>query len=153
MTLRLIWLSTLFAGLLAAGLVSAEDLTAELAGETFSLELADDPEERRQGLMGRTELKQNAGMLFDFPPGITPAIWMRNMHIPLDLIYLDEEARITHLFRQVPPCEAMPCTLYRADRPLRFVIEVPAGTIDRLNLEPGDTVDLQARQNRPAPRD
>ena len=153
MTHRLTWLSVLPATLLMTDLASADSLAAELAGESFNLEVADDPDERRQGLMGRTELKQNTGMLFDFPPDITPAIWMRNMHIPLDLIYLDEQARITHLFRQVPPCKAVPCTLYRADRPLRFVIEVPAGTIDRLDLEPGDTVDLHGRQDTPAPRD
>ncbi len=130
----------------------ADDLTAKLAGEAFALEVADDPDERRRGLMGREDLAPNGGMLFDFPPGVTPSIWMRNMRIPLDLIYLDERARITHLFRQVPPCEAMPCTLYRADRPLRFVIEVPAGTIERLKLEPGDTVDLDGRPDSPAPR-
>lgn len=139
--------------LLGAGMLSAEELAARLAGEPFVLEVADDPQSRRQGLMGRTELPAGTGMLFDFPPGITPVIWMRNMHIPLDLVYLDEQALITHLFERVPPCQSMPCPLYEADRPLRFVIEIPAGTIERLNLTIGQSVDIGGREDQAPPRD
>lgn len=136
-----------------AGLANAAELTARLADEPFVLEVADDAESRRQGLMGRTDLPARTGMLFDFPSGITPVIWMRNMHISLDLLYLDDYARITHLFERVPPCQAMPCPLYEADRPLRFVIEVPAGTIGQLGLQVGQSVDLDGRQDQSPPRD
>lgn len=139
--------------LLSAAAVAAQDLPVRIGAERFVLEVVDDPDARRQGLMGRTELAANRGMLFDFPPGVTPSIWMRNMHIPLDLIYLDGDARITHLFEAVPPCKASPCTLYSADRPLRFVIEVPAGTVDRLGLEVGQQVDLGGLEKQPQPQD
>lgn len=142
-----------FAWLLLAGAATAEEWVAELGAEPFVLEVVDDPDARRQGLMGRTELAANRGMLFDFPEGVTPSIWMRNMHIPLDLIYLDGDARITHLFEAVPPCKAQPCALYSADRPLRFVIEVPAGTVDRLDLKVGQQIDLGGLEKQPQPRD
>lgn len=153
MTLGLLRLLPVLGCLLGAGMVSADELTARLAGEPFILEVADDAQSRRQGLMGRNELPAGTGMLFDFPPGITPVIWMRNMHIPLDLVYLNEQAQITHLFEGVPPCESMPCALYRADRPLRFVIEVPAGTIEQLDLQVGQSVDISGREDQPSPRD
>ena len=88
------------------------------------------------------ELAEDEGMLFDFPPGTRPAIWMRNMVIALDLVYLDGQARITHIFANVPPCEAMPCDVYQADRALRFVLELAAGSVQRLNLEVGQQLDL-----------
>lgn len=138
--------------LLSTGWVAAQMLSARLGAEPFKLEVVDDPDSRRQGLMGRTELGANKGMLFDFPEGVTPSIWMRNMHMPLDLIYLDGDARITHLFESVPPCQALPCEIYRADRPLRFVIEVPAGTVDRLDLTLGQQVDLGGLEKQPQPQ-
>lgn len=146
-------LTLLLATLLAAASSSAAEIDASIAGKAFTLELADDPDERRQGLMGRTELAPGTGMLFDFPPGVTPVIWMRNMHIPLDLVYLDEQAVITHLFERVPPCKSMPCTHYKADRPLRFVIELPAGSIAELGLKVGEKVDVGGRETQPAPHD
>ena len=119
---------------------------ARLADEVFQLELVADPASRRQGLMGRTELATNGGMLFDFPDGTTPTIWMRNMQISLDLLFVDQQARLRQVFKQVPPCKDLPCDLYSAEQPLRFVIEVPAGTADRLGLQPGDQLDLGGHQ-------
>lgn len=54
-------------------------------------------------------------------------------------------------FREVPPCRAMPCEIYRADRPLRFVIEVPAGTAERLGLNEGDQLQIGTRLSTPLP--
>lgn len=126
-------------------------IEARLAEQSFQLELVDDPDSRRQGLMGRTELAAGTGMLFDFPAGTRPAIWMRNMQIALDLLFVDEQARLVHVFDQVPPCADLPCDVYEADRPLRFVIEVPAGTAHQLGLQPGAQLDLDGHQLSPPP--
>jgi uncharacterized protein len=128
-----------------------ERLEAVIGGESFALEVVDDEASRNRGLMGREQLGPGEGMLFDFPAGTRPAIWMRNMLISLDLLYVDEQGTLVQIFREVPPCEAMPCEIYRADRPLRFVIEVGAGTADRLNLREGDQVDLGTRLATPLP--
>ncbi len=126
-------------------------IEARLAGQLFQLELAIKPDIRRHGLMERDALASNTGMLFDFPEGTRPAIWMRNMLIPLDLLFVDEDARVAHIFSEVPPCSAPPCAIYRADEPLRFVIEVPAGTAAELDLKPGDQLDLGGHQLSPPP--
>lgn len=131
--------------------VQADTLEILLGGERFNLEVVADPDSREQGLMGREALEANQGMLFDFPVGTRPAIWMRNMQISLDLLYVDSLGRLVQVFPQVPPCTAMPCEVYHANRPLRFVIEVPAGTIERLGLKVGDQLDLAGRQRQPPP--
>lgn len=148
-----IWLTRVCAlvALLAVMPAQAEPLQVELGGELFELELVDDPASRRQGLMGRDYLAANEGMLFDFPPDTTPAIWMRNMLISLDLLFVDEQSRLVKIFAEVPPCAATPCDIYRVERPMRFVIELPAGTAARLGLEAGMPLDLGPVSKRPAP--
>lgn len=121
-------------------------VNARLAGQAFQLELVDRPYSRRQGLMGREELPSGTGMLFDFPEGTTPAIWMRNMQLSLDLLFVDGAGRLVQIFAEVPPCDAVPCAIYEATQPLRFVIEVAAGTASALRLQPGDMLDLDGYQ-------
>ena len=138
--------------LLIATATHAQPLVeARFADQPFQLELVADPESRRQGLMERTELAAGTGMLFDFPEGTKPAIWMRNMQIALDLLFVDEQARLVHVFADVPPCADLPCDVYQADKPLRFVIEIPAGTASQLNLKPGAHLDLGGHQLSPPP--
>ncbi|HSP31195.1 MAG TPA: DUF192 domain-containing protein, partial [Halomonas sp.] len=91
------------------------------------------------------------GMLFDFPSGTVPAIWMRNMNISLDLVYIDELGQIANIFASVPPCRSMPCDIYRAERPLRFVLELPAGTAERLDLALGQQLPMDELRALPVP--
>jgi uncharacterized membrane protein (UPF0127 family) len=147
-TLRYLALAAL---LVASGSVVAEPIEIRLGDETFELDVVDDQQSREKGLMGRESLGENEGMIFDFPKGSRPAIWMRNMVISLDLLFLDEQGTLVQIFHRVPPCEAMPCEVYQAERPLRFVIEVAAGTANRLGLEPGQQVDLGTRLATPVP--
>lgn len=73
------------------------------------------------------------------------------MLISLDLLFVDEQGKLVQIFREVPPCKAMPCETYRAEQPLRFVIEVAAGTADRLGLQEGDQLQLGTRLSTPLP--
>lgn len=145
------WITAAILVLLCGNLQAQEQLQARLGDQRFLLELVRDPESRREGLMGRQQLADDRGMLFDFPAGTTPSIWMRNMHIPLDLLFVDGLGTLVDVFTRVPPCAEQPCEIYQASQPLRFVIEVPAGTVERLGLEPGDRIDLSGYQLTPAP--
>lgn len=155
--MRCKWLSGL-CGFVLLGLVvssqaspPAERMRLELAGVPFDVEYVAEPGSRRQGLMGREHLPRTTGMLFDFPEGTQPAIWMRNMLISLDLLYINAEGRVAQIFANVPPCEAMPCEVYHAQEPLRFVLEVPAGTADRLGLSVGQQLNLGELAEQPPP--
>lgn len=123
--------------------------TIRLADTEFVMEVVADPDSRRQGLMGREVLPAGTGMLFDFPEGTRPAIWMRNMVISLDLVFVAADGRIAHLFPQVPPCADLPCAIYQADGPLRWVLELPAGSVDKLGLKVGDNLDLSMLPAQP----
>lgn len=151
MTLLRRFIPGLFCCLTALPLAAQELIQARIGVELFRLELAADPDSRRQGLMEREALPAGSGMLFDFPSGATPAIWMRNMRISLDLLFVDGQAAIQRIFHSVPPCEELPCEIYQEQHPLRFVIELPAGTADRLGLQVGDVLDLGGRERTPAP--
>lgn len=123
--------------------VSAEprQLQLKLGDQMFSFVVAADPDSRRDGLMGR-ELAPQTGMLFDFPEGTRPAIWMYNMQISLDLLFVGAGGHVQYVFAEVAPCQQTPCDIYQAAAPLRYVLEVPAGTVQALGIKVGDQLDM-----------
>lgn len=103
----------------------------------FQVEVADDDRERATGLMHRTELGPDRGMLFDFKTPREVRIWMRNTFIPLDLVFTGRDGKIAFLHEHmVPHSEAS----VGPDKPMLAVIEFQDGTIARLGLKVGDQV-------------
>lgn len=130
----------------------------ELGGETFKLEIAADAEARALGLMGRTEIADDGGMIFIYPRAGFRSFWMFDCVIDIDLIYLDARGRIvsTHTMRAEPPRaadESLPAYEHRLKRyPSRrlaqYAIELKVGTIERLEVEVGDRIELDLRTLR-----
>ncbi|MCC5670502.1 DUF192 domain-containing protein [Nostoc sp. CHAB 5784] len=84
--------------------------TANLAGQTFNLEVAETLQQQAIGLKNRTFLPDNQGMLFPQTP--SPAVfWMRNTLIPLDLIFL-YKSTVVEIAQNVQPCLTEYCPLY-----------------------------------------
>lgn len=110
-----------------------------LGGETFEfeVELADSPEARRIGLMHRTELAEDAGMLFDFDQEQPIAMWMKNTPLSLDMVFIGTGGRIQRIATNTEP---LSLTRIASGRPARAVLEVPAGTSKRLGISVGDHV-------------
>lgn len=108
-----------------------------------TLEIARTPEERRQGLMYRTALAAETGMLFIFEQPGYHSFWMKNTLIPLDILWLDENLTVVHIERNVPPCATDPCPSYRPPVEARYVLEVNAGAAEGIGV--GDAA--KARQN------
>ena len=68
-------------------------------------------------------------MLFIFEkPGVY-GFWMKNMVIPVDIIFIDENKKVVHIEERVQPCENDPCKIYRPKSPVKYVLEVKAGFI------------------------
>lgn len=88
------------------------------------IELAESDETRARGLMYRTDLEQDQGMLFVFPEEQRRSFWMKNTCIPLDMLFVDRQGTIVGILENVP-------TLNRAPRgvlcPATYVLEVNAG--------------------------
>ena len=128
--------------------------TVFLGGVAYELELAADPETRERGLMGRTEIPARGGMIFAFPDDAPRAFWMKNCLTDIDIAFLDRRGVVvaTHRMRAEPlrrPDETEPAyearlRHYASRAPARFAVELRAGSLERLGLDPGDSVDVSA---------
>jgi uncharacterized protein len=103
----------------------------------FTVELATTPAQLAQGLMFRTRLAPDAGMLFDFGAPIVAAMWMKNTLIPLDMLFVDARGRIAAIHQRAVPQST---AVIGAANPVRAVIELNGGTAARLGIRPGDRV-------------
>jgi len=109
-------------------------------GKTLQVEVARTEETRALGLMYRTALPEDRGMLFVFDrPGLY-RFWMKNTLIPLDMVWMDDRKRIIHIEYQVPPCKLDPCPVYGPSAESLYVLEVISGVASRENLRPGQTL-------------
>ena len=108
-------------------------------GECVFLEIADSPEEREVGLMNRTALAPEAGMLFIHEESGRHYYWMKNTLIPLDIIWIEEKNSIVQVSKAVP-CNSEPCPVYAPDSPAKFVLEVNAGFSEKNGLREGQKI-------------
>ncbi len=103
----------------------------------LSVELAKTEKERSAGLMCRTTMAENEGMLFIFDQPQTLSFWMKNTLIPLDMIFLNAEYKIINIQKNVQPCKADPCPLYSSEKAAKYVLEINGGMSDTLGIEVG----------------
>lgn len=103
----------------------------------FTVELAESEAEKACGLMRRQRLGRDEGMLFDYRPGRSAYMWMANTIIPLDMLFIGPDGRVVHVEERTTPFSHEP---RGTDRRVAAVLEVPAGTVERLGIRPGDRV-------------
>lgn len=109
-------------------------------GKTLQVEVARTEEKRALGLMFRTALSEDHGMLFIFEQPGLHRFWMKNTLIPLDMVWMDDRKRIIHIEYQVPPCKLDPCAVYGPSADSLYVLEVISGVASREKLRPGQTL-------------
>ncbi|OEJ69044.1 DUF192 domain-containing protein [Magnetovibrio blakemorei] len=105
----------------------------------FEVELAMTPAQQRRGLMFRDSLAPDRGMLFDYTPPRHITMWMKNTLVSLDMLFFDADAKLVYI---APRTKPLSLDLIRCPVPVRYVLEVPAGTAQRLALRPGDRLEL-----------
>lgn len=115
---------------------------AKMGGETIELEVARTPEQQEMGLMYRSSLPKNRGMLFPFEAPRYTRFWMKNTIIPLDMIFLSN-GEIKAIFANVPPCTSEPCQSYGPSVQIDRVIELAGGRAKELGLKVGDRVTIK----------
>ncbi len=120
--------------------------TALVAGKKIGLEVAKTPEQQEIGLMYRTSLADDQGMIFAFNPPQVVAFWMKNTLIPLDMVFL-RKGVVQAIAANVPPCKSDPCPAYPSSKVIDQVIELRAGLTTELGLKVGDRVTIQAIRN------
>jgi uncharacterized membrane protein (UPF0127 family) len=105
----------------------------------LDVEIADSPEQHSLGLMHRTELASDAGMVFIFFEPTDGAFWMKNTLIPLSIAFFDQEGTIVRIL-DMEPCEADPCPVYAPEAVYIGALEVNQGSFDEWNIKEGDSV-------------
>jgi len=116
-----------------------EPLKIETAAgaHAFAVEMATTSDQHATGLMHRRAMAADAGMLFLYPAGSRVAMWMKNTLIPLDMLFIGRDGRITHIAERTVP---MSTELIGSNGPVRAVLELNAGTASRLGIKVGDRV-------------
>jgi hypothetical protein len=129
--------------LIAQGQILPVTAEVELGGQMIGLEVAQTPQQQAIGLMARESLADDRGMLFPFEPARPVSFWMKNVLIPLDMVFVSN-GEIVAIANNVPPCQADPCPTYGPGRQaVDYVIELRGGLASELNLQAGDRVDIQ----------
>ena len=152
---RLIWAALVLAGCGGQGGTGASS-SPELVPVTirtangpraFHVELADSVAEQAQGLMYRTDLKPDGGMLFaPYPPEGGPprdaSFWMRNTPSSLDIVFIRADGTIARIAENTVPMSEAPVP---SGEPVAAVLEVPGGRMAELGAAEGDRVDWPRR--------
>lgn len=121
-----------------AGIVEIETRSGVAA---FAVEIAGTPEQRSRGLMGRTDLRADQGMLFVFEDAAPRTFWMKDTPLSLDMLFFDAEGRLCGLIERATPFTLDP-------RPsgcdAKAVLEINGGVAAETGVPPG------ARMRHPA---
>jgi len=104
------------------------------------VEIADDLDEQTQGLMHRTALAENRGMLFVYTDEEARSFWMKNTLIPLSIAYIDSDGRIVDIQDMKPLDDEPPH--YVSVEPAQYALEVNQGFFDERGVKVGDKAEL-----------
>jgi len=108
----------------------------QIAGHTFHVEIADTPAQRERGLMFRTSMPEDHGMLFIFPNDQQLSFWMKNTDIPLAVAYISQDGEIREIHHMVPHS----LNPINSDHSVRYALEVNDGAFAAKGIVPGDRV-------------
>ncbi|ASM72575.1 MULTISPECIES: DUF192 domain-containing protein [Roseobacteraceae] len=115
----------------------AVDLRGDWGRARFNVEIADDNEERAQGLMHRSKMAQSAGMLFVYESPRRMSFWMRNTLIELDMLFIDAQGVVQHIHHRAIPLDETP--IFGGEN-LLAALEINGGLAERLGITEGTQV-------------
>lgn len=103
----------------------------------IDIEIAENDDERMQGLMYRRSMDDLKGMLFVFQREEPQSFWMKNTVIPLDIIYVNSKMEIVKIFKNTVPFseKSLP-----SEKPATYVVEVTGGYTDKYGIKEGDLI-------------
>jgi len=149
---RRVLASILAAALFAAAPVRAQpgplrkvDLSIDM--RVIHAEVADTVAARMQGLMYRTSLAPNSGMLFVYEQPAMECMWMKNTLVPLSVAFMDGKGTIINIARMQPQTEVSHCT----EQPASYALEMEQGWFARNGIRPGAVL-LGLDRVKPGPR-
>ena len=103
----------------------------------LDLEIADKAWRRALGMMGKTQLRENDGMLLLYPRPRIVRLWMANTPLALDAIFVDEAGRILKIAHRLQPNSRR---WVSSEKPAKWVLEIAGGQAMHLGIATGDRV-------------
>lgn len=110
---------------------------SEHACHRFDVWLALTDVQQRRGLMHVRELPPAAGMLFVYVSPGPRSMWMKNTYLPLDMLFIRADGTVSSIVRDTEP---LSLRSIRSVEPVSYVLELGAGTTDRLHIDVGDQI-------------
>ncbi|USN96779.1 MAG: DUF192 domain-containing protein [Candidatus Nomurabacteria bacterium] len=121
--------------------MSVDQSTLRLDGVLYHISIMRTKAELEKGLSGTDSLAQGEAMLFVFPENTVPRMWMKDMKYPIDMVWLNDATQVVHAVENAQP-SSYPKTIFVSPVPARYVIEFPAGTVEKVGIKNGDPVGL-----------
>ena len=121
---------------------------AKIGSQVIQIEVARTPQQQALGLMYRTNVADDRGMLFPFAQPRVVGFWMKNCKIPLDMIFLRDDV-VKAIQVNALPCEQEPCPTYGPDVPVNQVIELRGGRSQELGVKVGDRIPISFLNSQP----
>lgn len=118
----------------------SKNLGIQINNNNYYLEIAQTDQEKKIGLSNRNEICPNCGMLFIFDKDGQYSLWMKDNHIPLDMIWINSQHKIVKIITALNTDSTE--IIYTNQDPAKYVIELPANEAFKLNLQIGDTIQL-----------
>jgi len=124
-------------------------LTEAVINDTnFKVEVADTQAKRSRGLGGRESLASDSGMLFIFQKVDKYPFWMKGLKFPLDFIWIKDD-KVVDILQNIPQPQPgqkdEELSIYTSTVPIDKVLEVNAGTVERLDIKVGDIVKITSQ--------
>ncbi len=105
--------------------------------KSLDIEIAEDEYERMNGLMNRSKMDENKGMLFLFEKPNIQQFWMKNTRIPLDIIYIGEDKKVINISRNAEPF--LEKGVSPSSSPAKYVLEINGGNSEKWGIKEGIT--------------
>jgi|SRR6056297_2418777 len=112
-------------------------ISGDFGQATFTVDVADDPQERAQGLMFVEQMPTFTGMLFVYERPQSVSFWMKNTLIPLDMIFAAPDGEVLRIHENAIPGDLTPIP---GGEGVQMVLEVNGGLSARLGLQTGDVL-------------
>ena len=106
----------------------------------FNVDIADTQQKRSKGLMFRSALDIDRGMLFVFPTESYVSVWMKNTLLSLDIIFISKNMMIVDLVEKTSP---MSEDIYTSKENTKYILEINSGLIKSLNINLGDKINIE----------
>lgn len=133
------WLIALCSGFaMAKNSQKLDSIPLTINQTSLQAELAITDSERALGLMYRTELAPNSGMLFVFDQTTTGCFWMKNTPLPLSIAFITDQGTISNIEQMQPFSTAARCPIV----PIKYALEMEQGWFNKNNIHAGDQVKL-----------